>query len=436
MAPTSHSIQSFPSRAVEANGGPRYRALLYSHDGYGLGHLRRNLVLARAIRRFRSDCSVRILTGSPRALSFDAPPGVEIIKLPPVTKDENGQYVSRSPEIPIEATMRLRKKLVRQAVLEYRPHLLISDHVPTGLRGELLPLLGDLRWRGETILVAGLRDILDDPPKVIASWTQGGVYSLLDSIYHEVWVYGSREIYPIHSEYRMPSSLAQRVRYLGYLGRQPISREPDAPSITSGFQHPSRPHLLCVVGGGEDGFPLARTFLSMLARTPDRWNATLVTGPFLPRHERHLLNARCSALPNAQILRFTLDLERLLAESDALITMGGYNSLVEAVSYGLRVLVIPRIRPRREQWVRALTFQKMGLVHMLEPDNLQPGTLAEATESLLGGSPPRTPEDLGVSWDGARNFAREISQLLQMGRWSDLEIGPRRGSILSAASHS
>jgi predicted glycosyltransferase len=40
------------------------RVAFYSHNGFGLGHVRRNLTLARALLRQRPDADLLVITGS------------------------------------------------------------------------------------------------------------------------------------------------------------------------------------------------------------------------------------------------------------------------------------------------------------------------------------------------------------------------------------
>ena len=58
------------------------RILIYSHDTYGLGHLRRCLMIAERLLRDRPQRSVLIATGSPRAVAFEFVPGLDLLKLP------------------------------------------------------------------------------------------------------------------------------------------------------------------------------------------------------------------------------------------------------------------------------------------------------------------------------------------------------------------
>ena len=116
-------------------------------------------------------------------------------------------------------------------------------------------------------------------------------------------------------------------------------------------------------------------------------------------------------LSHARVLRFTTHIEPLITASDAIITMGGYNSMMEAHSMGKRVVVIPRVFPRREQWMRAKAFEQLGLLSVIEPDQLCVRLLADVTEKLLNIPAPRTPAQIGISWDGARNFVNRIEAI-------------------------
>lgn len=395
------------SSAVER----RLRVAIYSHDTYGLGHLRRNLLLSAALGRNGPPPDVLLITGSPRALSFPVPDHVEILKLPSVTKNEDGCYVPRNVTVSLDETMRGRKSVLRGGVVQFDPDVLVVDHSPIGLRGELIPLLADLRHRTSTRLVLGLRDILDDPEHVLESWRAYGVHDVLESLYHDIWVYGDESVFPLAELYGLSGEVAGRLQYLGYLGREP-SRGGTPTSASRVFPDPHRPHLLCLVGGGGDGYPLATAFLEMFEMEPDRWNGTLVTGPFLSREHRNRISAQATHLPHIHVLRFTRAIDPLISGSDLVISMGGYNSVLEILSQGKKLVVIPRVFPRREQWIRATAFRDRGLLHVVEPSELSARTLFRTSAQVMRGAPPPAPQDLGIRWGGADEFARKMHQLL------------------------
>jgi predicted glycosyltransferase len=60
----------------------KLKILMYSHDSYGLGHLRRTLALAEAFVGAETGTSVLILTGSTVSSVFRMSFGIDLVKLP------------------------------------------------------------------------------------------------------------------------------------------------------------------------------------------------------------------------------------------------------------------------------------------------------------------------------------------------------------------
>jgi predicted glycosyltransferase len=70
------------------------RVLIYSHDTFGLGHLRRCRALAHALVDRFKQLSVLILSGSPIIGSFDFRARVDFVRVPGVIKLRHGEYTS------------------------------------------------------------------------------------------------------------------------------------------------------------------------------------------------------------------------------------------------------------------------------------------------------------------------------------------------------
>src|SRR6266540_3896502 len=137
-----------------------YRFLLYSHDTYGLGHLRRSLSIAWGLQAAFPKSSTLIITGSSATGFFPAPRHCDLLKLPAVTKDVAGRYVSRELSLPFHRLLELRADVIDAAVRSFLPDLVLVDHAPLGMAGELFPALCTARrQRPETRIVLGLRDI-------------------------------------------------------------------------------------------------------------------------------------------------------------------------------------------------------------------------------------------------------------------------------------
>ncbi|HPG26825.1 MAG: glycosyltransferase [Spirochaetaceae bacterium] len=353
------------------------RIALYSHDTVGLGHFRRNLMLARSFVALEPRPHVLMISGATEAVRFPKPPGVDVITLPALTKVERNRYGSRSLGVRLEELVDLRARTILAAVSSFAPDLLVVDNVPRGAQGELDATLERLRADGRTHVVLGLRDVLDEPEAVRREWRGLGNEEVIERLFDAVWVYGDRQVVDLAREYGFGRPTASRIHYVGYLDRcedatrGPSSAEADG---TAARVAGGRPYALCLVGGGEDGVRLAEAFSRLEAR-PDQ-DRVLLLGPYMPEAARLAVRARAEASPDLEVIDFLEDPMPLVAGASSVISMGGHNSVSEILSFDRPALIVPRVSPRREQWVRAHRLARLGLVDVLDPAELEPERLA------------------------------------------------------------
>ena len=89
------------------------RVMIYSHDTFGLGNIRRMLEVARHLVESSDDVSVLVITGSPMLHAFRIPPRIDYVKLPCLARDVAGQYGARSLPLTLAATVKLRANLIQ-----------------------------------------------------------------------------------------------------------------------------------------------------------------------------------------------------------------------------------------------------------------------------------------------------------------------------------
>jgi len=224
MSARTHLDRRFNAQRIL--GGARAAAAMpkvciYSHDTFGLGHLRRNLAIADQLLRSEPRFEVWLLTGSPVIRQWTLPPGLHVQPLPPVVKTGADQYAARAPGQLFGLTKGYREALIMKLVEEQRPDVFLVDHAPCGMNGELLSTLALIRNElPQTRTVLGLRDILDGPAAVQRSWAEQDVPALIEHAYDDVFVYGSERLFDVVSAYGLSGPVAQRVKYCGYvLGR-------------------------------------------------------------------------------------------------------------------------------------------------------------------------------------------------------------------------
>jgi predicted glycosyltransferase len=338
------------------------RILIYSHDSFGLGHLRRCRAIAHAIVDRFKGVSVLILSGSPIIGSFDFLPRVDFVRIPGVVKLHNGEYQSLGLHIDLDQTMAIRAAIIEQTAETFRPDLFLVDKEPLGLNGEVARTLKMLKARGAT-LVLGLRDIMDEPALLLREWKRKKVLPALEHLYDEIWVYGLAGFAdPLHGV-ACPASVRAKMIYTGYLRRAVPHLETSEPPVSRD------PYVLVTVGGGDDGMAVLDWVLAAYehdATIP--LGAVIVTGPFMAAEQQRHFRERAERLGRIEVLTFDAHLEILMEHAVGVVAMAGYNTFCEILSLDKRAILVPRVLPRREQVMRAVRAAAFELAHTLDPE--------------------------------------------------------------------
>ncbi|MGE0212836.1 MAG: glycosyltransferase family protein [Parvibaculaceae bacterium] len=352
------------------------RVLMYSHDTFGLGHLRRCRTIAHSLVEDFKGLHVLIISGSPIAGAFDFKVRVDFVKIPSVIKLHNGEYTSIDRHIELDETLRMRTAMLRDTAKSFDPDIFIVDKEPLGLRGELEDTLNYLKATGCT-LVLGLRDVLDSPELLAQEWQRKDMLRRIDALYNEIWVYGPERFWNPLNGLDVPASIEARMTYTGYLERT-------VPYSLNRSQRSDGDYILVTTGGGGDGADLLRQVLAAYEHDRDLpIPALMVLGPFMPADEREEISRRAERTGRVSIIEFDSRIEKLMTDSQGLVGMCGYNTFCELLSFNKRALMVPRISPRMEQHVRASRAAELGLVDMLQPSEaVDPAVMAAALRRL------------------------------------------------------
>ena len=355
------------------------RILMYSHDTFGLGHLRRTRAIAHSLVRQNPNLSVLILTGSPIIGSFDFSSRVDFVRIPGVIKLRNGDYTSLKLHLDIEETLAMRASIIKHTAEAFDPDIFIVDKEPLGLRGEVEDTLHMLKEMGVP-LVLGLRDVMDDPDLLEPEWERKGAMPALENLYDEIWVYGLPQICEPLDGMPVPEAVLRKMVYTGYLERD-VPEEAIKPYIISKFEPP---YLLVTPGGGGDGDTMVDWVLRAYENQPSLpYPALIVFGPFMQSEQQNAFVERINKLDNVEALSFDAHMESLMDNAAAIVAMGGYNTFCEILSFDKPAMIIPRTRPRMEQYIRASSAQTLGLISMLEDDGERRSeTMATALRQL------------------------------------------------------
>ena len=386
------------------------RVLIYSHDSFGLGHVSRCRTIANALVEADEAVSVLILSGSPMIGSYEFHSGIDFVRVPGVVKQLSGEYDSANLRVGVEHTMEMRTRIIRDTADIFRPDLFIVDKEPLGLRGEVGPALHLLKERG-TPLVLGLRDVMDDPTALAQEWERKKIVPALRDLYDEIWIYGLPQINKPLTGIDVPPSVRHKMVYTGYLHRElPLHAD-----IPHEIEEIDGPFILVTSGGGGDGEDLVDWVLAAYEHDPNiPYGAVIVFGPFMSATARESFKDRAAKFRNIRTLTFTNNLGALMQRAAGVVAMGGYNTFCEILSFDKRAIIVPRTKPRLEQFIRARAARNIGLVEMLDADG-EKGRDPQAMATALRQLPQQgLPSDVVVPGllDGLGNVWRLVAKQL------------------------
>ena len=391
------------------------RFLLYGHDSFGLGHFRRNLAIAAQLSADLPRASTLIITGCPTAPAFPLPPRTDVLKLPAITKDGGGRYCARHLLLDADSIRDMRAQLILRAATDFVPDAFIVDHSPAGAAGEVLPTLRYLRRRHpRTLRICGLRDIADDPLSIRKQWEADGIYSLFETVYDQIFVYGERDVFDVGLEYGLSAQARARLIFCGYL------RRPDTPRprhlVRDEIHASDAPLVLVTVGGGGDGENLIRTYVELLrcrlAEGSLRFASVVVTGPLMAPDVRERIGQVIQRGIPVTVLDFSTAFYSYVNAADLVVAMGGYNTVCETLSLGKPLLIVPRVHPRREQEIRAARLAARGLAEWIPPADLTPARLDRAISGLIGRD-NRSNTARRLDMNGLLRLSRALRELLE-----------------------
>jgi predicted glycosyltransferase len=346
--------------------------VLYSHDTMGIGHMRRNLLIAQTLAAPPVSATVLLIAGACEASAFVMPPDVDCLTVPSLTKSGTGQYRARALSLSLREVIALRAQTIASAVSAFAPDVFIADKEPRGVADELAPTLELLRSRGRTRCVLGLRDVLDDPATIRREWRAAGHETAIRDYYQAVWVYGDPAVYDLAAEYGLAPAVRAKIVFTGYLDACERLR----PGDHGDEAVPQTPFTLCTVGGGQDGARLAEAFAA--AGLPDGRHGVIIAGPYMPAAARRRLAARAAeSHGRLHVHDFVREPCRLMRRAERVVAMGGYNTVTEVLAFERPALIVPRVEPRREQYIRAERLRGLGLLDVLHPDAVSPRAVAE-----------------------------------------------------------
>ena len=260
----------------------------------------------------------------------------------------------------------------------------------------------------DTTLVLGLREVMDAPELLRAEWQQRDVMRKIGRFYDMIWTYGPPDFYDPLTGLDAPASVRAKMKYVGFLQRS-LSHD-QMPE-----HRPEGDYLLVTTGGGGDGSDLVHDVIHAYQQDATLTHKALVVlGPYMPAKKRQKLLRKGGAIPHLKMIEFDNRMEDLVAGAKAVVAMGGYNTYCEILSFDKPALIVPRVRPRQEQLIRARRGAELGMVEMLLPEQAEDALLFAAALKNLPNRPRPSQSNPNLRLDGLANISQVVGDLLDL----------------------
>ena len=387
------------------------RAAFYSHDSMGLGHLRRTLLICQELRKlfrpFDVDCH-RFGDGS--RVSYSTGGGLRQASQRSQGRQRSVRIEVLVSALPASARASRRDRFPDRGSLQAR--LFFVDNVPLGLKGELRRTLQYIRDElPATRVILNLRDVVDSASHVRPLWRQLGVFEILEEFYDRIFIYGQASVFDLVTEYAFPRSLREKSRFCGYIPREADKQSSREVRRGLGLKKDEK-LILVTVGGGSDGALIIENYLRSLPLVSKRHSviSVVLLGPEMDERNARRFESERSTSP-VRLIDFCDDPLAYMSAADLVVSMAGYNTVSEILALRKLAIVIPRVHPRKEQWIRSQRLEQLGLLRMIHPHALTPDRLAAEITSLLEGNTPRA--ETTLDFGGMRRLVNEVQLLDQ-----------------------
>lgn len=374
------------------------RVLFYVQHLLGIGHLKRAVTLAKAMRRV--GLAVTVVSGGEKVPVIDVD-GIDFVQLPSaraadrsfrILLDESGAVVD-------DAWRDQRRERLLELLATLKPSALVIELYPFGrrqLRHELIPLLKAARdVSPRPAIVSSVRDILVEKAKPERNKE---MIEIVQAYFDAVLVHGDPDLVPFDATFPYARDLGSRLRYTGYV----------VDAVAAAGQEPARHGVIVSAGGGAVGDDLLRT--AMLARPLSRLSAEpwhVLAGYNLP--DAQFLDLAKGAPNGVTVERARPDFVNLMRASVLSISQGGYNTVMELLATGTRGVIVPYAGGEEtEQTIRAQLLAQRGLVTIADEVGLTPEKLAFAVDAAVDLVPQ---ENVRPNLGGAEESALTIAAL-------------------------
>jgi predicted glycosyltransferase len=399
------------------------KILFYCQYHLGMGHLVRSVEILRSLATEFEICFVK---GGTEVQGLNLPANVRVVTLPTLLS-EHRQLKVADPSQDLETVKQQRVITLLNIFDEFKPDCLMIEGYPFKkyqFEFESIPLLERVKAAHRDIkVVCSLRDVVMAQPYLDRDEVIATTCDRLNRYFDLLLIHSDPQFHRLEESFPAVADIKCPIQYTGFVAQSltesSTGTKEDAIDLAR-----TNPTILISVGGGQLGHDLLDTVMAaspILAERLPQYHLQVFTGPFIPIDRFESLTTAAVGQTNLTLRKFTTQFLSYMQKAKLSVSLGGYNTTMNILRTGVNSMILPSNKDW-EQTVRAEKLEKMGLLTMLQPEELQPEQFADRIVSAIESD--RIPKfSKSFDLDGAEKTKILIGNLLAPLTPPPIEIG-------------
>jgi predicted glycosyltransferase len=367
----------YPEVPIPVGVRARPKVLLYVQDSWGLGHVRLVSKLARVLQT-RADCLV--ICGH-RESGWIIPDECEWFRIPSLNDIlyERANFLGKTSFMSLSRKegITFRQRLILEIINTFEPNIIIVEQSPLGMLDELECVLRT--YSGIKIFLT--RGILANPSRVRRFILKSNTEKALETSFDTLVVAADRRVWDLAYEYDLPTEIASKLTYVGYMSEEVDSSDITRVRAERGLEKNDK-WIVCSAGGGALGETLIATLTQIMRSFP----SVLVDVVQGPRSGLRWPGLPASVINegNVRLHRECRTLPLFHAAADLVVCTGAYNSLVEVMEGGAPIIAFPvQLEPQDEQYLHSSRLSSYYPITVVSRMDELTSSISEAIESRV-----------------------------------------------------
>ena len=395
------------------------KIMFYCQYLTGMGHLVRSTEIVKSLaKKFK----VYFINGGPIIEGFKNPENVESIFLPSLWLEKGKFQISEGCQS-VEEVKEIRKNQLIDAFEKIKPDCLITEFFPFGrhkLFFELLPLLKHIKYSSpDTKIVSSIRDVIG---RKTLNEESDIICKLINQYFDLILCHSDPQFQTFTDNFPRHQELKCDIKYTGFIAQLLDKNQQNSNFVDLDIDK-DKPFILASVGGGRLGYEQleATVKAGKILERKIPHNIHIFTGPFMPEEQFLQLQKMASGQKNIKLQKYTSQLIEYMKEAELSISLTGYNTTMNILRTGVRSIVIPigHYSEDNEQQIRTKKLEKLGIVEVIDPNQLEANHLAQKIICSLNQKPRKNISNF-FDLEGASKTLTILEEFLEISKLSSV----------------